>query len=354
MEEVPLEDENAVGAMEKTEEPDQEQELTSSPEAVTFMSSIEPEELQRCVFSDSLVAVSEGGRSLGNFDVVVEFTRKAEQPCLLVHGQSHGAIDDCPCGTTVTAYITNELEVLEEDYQEYVKLESNSVGKRCHMVQRDGQMMINKSTTVGEEVSIKSVSHPISALRGLVTEGSSLLLMRLIALRKKVPEHINFISLDQELRIVHTTFSELGFKQLEARGEIQKAFGVERTVHSVEDSPTTWESYFLDDGHLVSREQLGSPVAMRLLQVPSKIEKVVLGLEEDMEMHSKYLDRKEEIKADHALYLEQHPEIRALISDFLQSLLLRKPDDVVQFAEEYFLPFASHRPPEPNTQAQSI
>lgn len=56
---------------------------------------------------------------------------------------------------------------------------------------------------------------------------------------------------------------------------------------------------------------------------------------------------KEELKADHASYLRKHPEIRALISDFLQFLLLRKPDDVFQFAREYFLPFASRHPPEP-------
>ena len=53
----------------------------------------------------------------------------------------------------------------------------------------------------------------------------------------------------------------------------------------------------------------------------------------------------EELKAGHASYLRQNPEIRALISDFLQFLLLRKPDNVLQFAKEYFLPFASCRPP---------
>lgn len=47
----------------------------------------------------------------------------------------------------------------------------------------------------------------------------------------------------------------------------------------------------------------------------------------------------EELKADHASYLKQHPEIQALISDFLQLLLLRKPEDVNQFAREYFLSF---------------
>ncbi|XP_070700895.1 ciliogenesis-associated TTC17-interacting protein [Pempheris klunzingeri] len=318
----------------------------------------EAAELQKCVFPDCLVTVSEGGRDLGKFSVMVEFGLRGQQPCLLLHAQSQGAIDESPCGTTVTAYLTADLEVLEEDHHEYVKLEDHSLDKRCHMVQRDGQMVIDKVTTVGEETTKQSVSYPMSDLRGLVTEGSNLLLMRLIALRRKVPEHTTFISFDPGLHIVHTTFSELGLKQLEVGGETVEVFGVERTVHAVEDSPTIWQCYFLADGHLASRVQVGSPVTMRLLQLPSELEKgfekMPLVWEEDMQMRSKFLDRKEELKADHASYLRHHPEIRALISDFLQFLLLRKPDDVFQFAREYFLPFASRHRPEPSLKAPSL
>lgn len=46
----------------------------------------------------------------------------------------------------------------------------------------------------------------MSALKGLVTEGSHLLLMRLFALRKKVPENMKFISLDKGLAVKHSFF----------------------------------------------------------------------------------------------------------------------------------------------------
>lgn len=62
----------------------------------------EPAELQKCVFPDSLVTVSEGGRHLGKFNVTVEFARKGERACVLLHAQSQGAIDGSPCGTSVT------------------------------------------------------------------------------------------------------------------------------------------------------------------------------------------------------------------------------------------------------------
>ncbi|XP_035860940.1 ciliogenesis-associated TTC17-interacting protein [Sander lucioperca] len=359
MMEAPLEDETPAGALAGIEGLDLGEKLKSSDEAITFMSSIEPAELLKCVFPDSLVTVSEGGRDLGQFSVTVEFARRVQQPCMLLHAQSQGAIDDSPCGTTVTAYITTDLEVLEEDYHEYVKLKGHSLDKRCHMVQHNGQMVIDKVTTVGEETAKENVSYPMSELRGLVTEGSNFLLMRLIALRKKAPEHMTFLSFDQGLHIVHTNFcNELGLKQLEVGGETMDVFGLERIVHSVEDSSTTWQCYFLADGHLASRVQVGSPITMKILQLPSQLEKgfekIPLVWEEDMQMRSKFLDRKEELKADHASYLRQHPDIRALISDFLQFLLLRKPDDVFQVAREYFLPFASQRLPEPSLEAPSL
>lgn len=45
---------------------------------------------------------------------------------------------------------------------------------------------------------------------------------------------------------------------------------------------------------------------------------------------------------DFSVYLQQKPEIRSLLADFLQFLLLRKPDDVVKFAAEYFSSFSTH------------
>ncbi|XP_077390150.1 ciliogenesis-associated TTC17-interacting protein [Festucalex cinctus] len=334
-----------------TKEDKRGSEMVASEEAVAFLSSIDPVELSECVFADSLVTMSEGGRDLGKFCVSVEFAHRALQPCVLVHAQSQGAIDDSPCGTTVTTYLTADLEVLEEDHHEYVKLNGHILDKRCHMVECDGEMRIDKVTTDGEEVTRDSVSYSMAALRGLITEGSNFLLMRLITLRKKVPERMTFVSLDQKLRISCTTFQGLEQEQMEIEGETVEVFGMERIVHSVEENPTIWQCYFLSDGHLARRLQVGSPVTMRLMQLPSHkeeaYEKIPLVWEEDIQMRSKFLDRKEELKADHASYLKAHPQIRALISDFLQFLLLKKPDDVFQFAREYFLPFTSN--PSPDT-----
>ncbi|CAB1318676.1 unnamed protein product [Coregonus sp. 'balchen'] len=69
-------------------------------------------------------------------------------------------------------------------------------------------------------------------------------------------------------------------------------------------------------------------------------EKRRLMWEENMQMHSKFLDRKEELKAEHA-----YPELHAMMADLLRLLLLLKPSGVFLFARKDFSPFPSCRPP---------
>ena len=41
-------------------------------------------------------------------------------------------------------------------------------------------------------------------------------------------------------------------------------------------------------------------------------------------------------------YLYHHPDINALMSDFLQSVLIMKPDNVIEYATEFFAPYHPH------------
>ncbi|CAB1341382.1 unnamed protein product [Coregonus sp. 'balchen'] len=101
---------------------------------------------------------------------------------------------------------------------------------------------------------------------------------------------------------------------------------------------------------------VGSPINMRLLLLLPEIhtelrddkpvfEKRCLVWEEDMQMHSKFLDRMDKFKEEHASYMRQHPELHAMMANFLQFLLLQKPSDVFMFIREDFSPFTSRRPP---------
>ena len=54
----------------------------------------------------------------------------------------------------------------------------------------------------------------------------------------------------------------------------------------------------------------------------------------------------EQLEIAHKEYMSAHPELKAILADFLQSLLIHKPDNVYQFARDAFAPFAAtnHHP----------
>lgn len=54
--------------------------------------------------------------------ITVESATWKEQPCYLVHANSHGVIDQVPIGTSVTAYVDRSMRTLEQTHYEYVKV----------------------------------------------------------------------------------------------------------------------------------------------------------------------------------------------------------------------------------------
>jgi hypothetical protein len=52
--------------------------------------------------------------------------------------------------------------------------------------------------------------------------------------------------------------------------------------------------------------------------------------------------------------MKQHPELKAILADFLQFLLLRKPHDVASFAAEFFSSYSAKAPPSVGFAASSV
>lgn len=60
-------------------------------------------------------------------------------------------------------------------------------------------------------------------------------------------------------------------------------------------------------------------------------------------------ERKEALKKEHTAYVDEHPEIKTLLSGFMSALLLEKPQNVVAFAVEHFSAFKP-----PHTELEPI
>ena len=55
-----------------------------------------------------------------------------------------------------------------------------------------------------------------------------------------------------------------------------------------------------------------------------------------MLLKSEYIDKKENLKNEYDQYLHENPDLRAIMADYLQSIVSFKPNDVVAFSSKYF------------------
>lgn len=319
-------------------------------EALDFLQNIGRDDINACLFKDVLVNISEDGKTLGEYVVNIERVTLSGEQLLLIHASSNGKVEDNPTGSTITAYVREDLTVVQQHHHEYVKIPQHELEKNTSIKRNNetNTYSIERVTSENGGVQKQTQSIEIPTVHGFVTEGSSLLLSRLLARSRFTEDKLVFLTADVHSGLLlPTTYKPLPERSQMVRKEEIVVTGIERKVDSVDDLPSTWQSFFMDDGHLTMCVQTGSSFFAVVNLVPQKIEEVEeqhvpcfakkpLLWEEDEELYSKFLERKEALKANYSSYLREHPDAQALLSDFFQFLLLRKPEDVVTFAANFF------------------
>ncbi|NXU14173.1 CATIP protein, partial [Pardalotus punctatus] len=92
-----------------------------------------------------------------------------------------------------------QLETLEQEEQEYLELRPYPTKKRTHIVSQEHGMIVTKTLQEGEaEPQCQSFCHSQAKLRGLLLEGASLLLLRVLACRQTLPPDLVFPAIDTE------------------------------------------------------------------------------------------------------------------------------------------------------------
>ncbi|XP_041329274.1 ciliogenesis-associated TTC17-interacting protein [Pyrgilauda ruficollis] len=337
--------------------------------AAEFLSLIALKELEWCLFAETLAVVAVGApprhKAEGQWWMAAQWApyhREGEpvQSCILVQTRFQGKQDGVPASSTLKAYVTWQLETLEQEEQECLELRPHPTEKTTHIVSHEHGMTVTKTLQEGEaEPQCHSFSYRRAELRARLLEGASLLLLRVLARRQTVPPDLVFPAINSEGNLCTSRYRALGIQRQAVGSAETEVFVIQRALHASTGAPTLWHSSFLPNGRLAQLVQIGSPVLM-LLQDESVLSKSgrfepqlpfpkePLDWEEDKELYSYFLDRKDELQLSHAAYLQQHPEVRALLSDFLQALLLQQPHDTISFAAEFFAhqrpigtPFAS-------------
>lgn len=335
----------------------------ANAEAMHFLHSLRQEELQMLFFSETLAMVSNTGEPQGELTIEVQSGKHEDNmgtlsQCALVHAFTRGFVDKMLCGNSLLGYLTWNLEIMEQHSQEFVKFHVLPMERKTSLLKQGDQLAMTRSIKEGEEVQNEVTFFPWHSTAGFISQAANLLLLRVMAWRRMVPKNARFLALDMEGKLCYSTYQALGSQTIQVDRQQAEVFIVEQTVHSDEGIPFSCQFYLLSDGHLAKRVQVGSPGCCIITKMPvlreedeieprPVFEKKPLAWEEDIELHSRFLERKEELRLSHTRYLQQHPDGQAIVSDFLLFLLLRQPDDVVTFAAEFFGPFSVRRPPTP-------
>lgn len=61
-----------------------------------------------------------------------------------------------------------------------------------------------------------------------------------------------------------------------------------------------------------------------------------------------------ELEDSYQQYMTENPELRAVLADFMQAVLIQKPDDVYVFAKDFFAPFAQNSVPAPSYPSRKV
>lgn len=330
-----------------------EKPVEANEKAIEYLQDINFQSLGQAVFTDRLatVSISDDDKEIGELTLSVEETTRGDEICYLVHAQSHGLVDNIPIGTSVTAYIGRGVRTLEQVQNEYMNIPDKPLSKKTVLTQ-DGQgdnYVVRRTITEGTVVTEEEHHFSPWNMQGFVSEGANIIIQRIMAVRREVPVGANFVALDPNLQLANMSFEKGDDISQQVEDQTLQAMTIDRNIYTKPDK-LSWVTHFLADGHMTSRETVGSQVRMQLVtmprqeevvKIPDIPEKKDLNWKEDMELLSHFLDRKEELINDHETYIRRKPELRAVIEDFCQFVLLRKPDDIVQFAAEYFAPLSS-------------
>ncbi|XP_043265138.1 ciliogenesis-associated TTC17-interacting protein-like [Colletes gigas] len=127
-------------------------------------------------------------------------------------------------------------------------------------------------------------------------------------------------------------------------------YTIERKIHNKDGTVRVIRTYLTTQGRILRHNWMDVPYILKINPLvdpaaTTKIIRVETPLKdcwlEDIEMVSKYLDMKFSKMAEQVEYLTDHPEIKQLMADYTQMLLVVKPENVIDFTIQHFKAFAA-------------
>nr|XP_012139388.1 PREDICTED: ciliogenesis-associated TTC17-interacting protein [Megachile rotundata] len=164
----------------------------------------------------------------------------------------------------------------------------------------------------------------------LISEGVNVLLMRYLALIN-YEGILSFESITIEGDIAMSNYICTPAEQTVIDGHFLDIYTIERKICKQDGTEYSIKTYLTPKGRIIRHNWLNVPYVLKINpladpKIPQKTIKVEAPLRdrwtEDIEMFSKYLDKKFSKIAEQRDYLVDHPEVKQLIADYVETLLV--------------------------------
>lgn len=280
---------------------------------------------------------------VGGISISVE-TLGEDKNTFLVQVVSNATKEGSKTGTKLVSMVDCNMHTLEENRIESVTKANYTKEKRSYMAICDNGYYNKITRITGERNAIKRRYHTFEEAHDFLLEGANIILMRYFGLRryrgnvKTKTVLINGI-------ICESIYVCQGVSQAIVNGKPLFVVKVER--HIIEPSGYIHQTLTVLTlrGYIVSHEWADSCHILHLNPLLNIIpEKDEIERHEplrehwrnDLQLLSDYLDFKGKRTSEGARYATENGPLAATIRDYLQTLLILRPSDAIQFTRSYF------------------
>ncbi|XP_045768199.1 uncharacterized protein LOC123869362 isoform X1 [Maniola jurtina] len=281
--------------------------------------------------------------AVGGISISVE-TLGEDKDKFLVQVVSHASKEGAKTGSKLVSILDCNLHTLEENKTEHITKKDLTKEQRSYMTICE-KGYYNKVTRIcGERHYVKRLYHSFDDARNFLLEGANVVLLRYIGISRYCG-HIKTDTVLIDGTICESIYVSLGVSQAIVNGKPLFVVKVER--HIIEPSGFIHQTLTVLTlrGYMVSHEWADTSYIFHinpLLQiVPEKDEiephePLREHWRSDLQLFSDYLDHKSTRSSEGAKYVTENGELTGLIRDYLQTLLLLRPHDALQFTRNYF------------------
>ncbi|KAF0308125.1 Ciliogenesis-associated TTC17-interacting protein [Amphibalanus amphitrite] len=324
--------------------------------AISFLEGPEQVDWSRVCFQERLAAHGlrrppPGAAPIGFQVMSVEQSERDGSPTftVLVHRNYHlGGVE---VRSELMAVIERDLQTIQQHWKQTAVWPDRQQWRQLHLVRERHQFAVQtQQGATGHEPVERLYRLNRSKMRFLYSEGALVVLQRLVAVRDH-QEPVHGTAMEICGRIYPFTIEHQGWKPLAVAGAL-RCVRLAKTLARGNYGNESF-AHLTPEGTLVAQAVHAWPVRVEALHLLR--ERPPLDWELDLQLVSVFTDRKLELRALFERYLREHPDVRRLLADFLQAVLVWKPEDVTEFAENFFTSYSvTYKSGEQNDQEAAL